>query len=96
VRHRAIPEVPTFREQGYDIEGFGWYGAYAPGGLNAATAERIGGAVVAAIRNPAVAERLAALGMEPTGLPGPALATIQRADYDRWGPIIRASGFKAE
>ncbi|MGH6831313.1 MAG: hypothetical protein ACREDG_09190 [Methylocella sp.] len=38
----------------------------------------------------------AALGMEPTGL-GPAeLARIHRADYDKWGPVIKASGFKPE
>jgi tripartite-type tricarboxylate transporter receptor subunit TctC len=34
------------------------------------------------------------MGLEPTGL-GPAeLAKILRADYDRWGPVIKASGFK--
>jgi tripartite-type tricarboxylate transporter receptor subunit TctC len=43
-----------------------------------------------------VKQRLEPLGVDVTGL-GPAeLAAIQRADYDKWGPIIRASGFKAE
>jgi tripartite-type tricarboxylate transporter receptor subunit TctC len=36
------------------------------------------------------------MGLEATGL-GPAeLAAILRADYDKWGPVIRASGFKAD
>jgi tripartite-type tricarboxylate transporter receptor subunit TctC len=35
------------------------------------------------------------MGLEPTGL-GPAeLARILNADYHKWGPVIRASGFKA-
>jgi len=38
--------------------------------------------------------RLENMGLEPTGL-GPAeLAAILRADYDKWGPVIKASGFK--
>jgi tripartite-type tricarboxylate transporter receptor subunit TctC len=39
-------------------------------------------------------EKLEQMGLEPTGL-GPAeLAKILRADYDKWGPVIKASGFK--
>jgi hypothetical protein len=34
--------------------------------------------------------------MEPTGLGPVELARIHRADYDKWGPVIRASGFKPE
>jgi tripartite-type tricarboxylate transporter receptor subunit TctC len=34
------------------------------------------------------------IGLQPTGY-GPAeLARIMKADYDKWGPVIRASGFK--
>jgi len=39
-------------------------------------------------------ERLEQMGLEPTGY-GPAeLAKILRSDYDKWGPVIKASGFK--
>lgn len=41
-------------------------------------------------------KRLLEMGVEPTGF-GPArLATIMKEDYDRWGPPIRASGFKPQ
>ena len=52
--------------------------------------------MVAAIHSADVHAKLEALGMEPTGL-GPAeLARIHKADYDKWGPVIKASGFKPE
>jgi len=95
-RARILPDIPTFREQGYDIEGSGWYAAYAPAKTPPAEVDRLAAAIVEGIHAPDVREKLEALGMEPTGL-GPAeLARIHKADYDKWGPVIRASGFKPE
>jgi tripartite-type tricarboxylate transporter receptor subunit TctC len=95
-RARILPDVPTFREQGYAIEGGGWYAAYAPARTPKEAVDRLAAAVIEGIRAPDVREKLEALGMEPTGL-GPAeLARIQKADYDKWGPVIKASGFKPE
>ena len=49
-----------------------------------------------AMHTPTLRERLEQLGLEPTGL-GPAeLAAIVKADYERWGPVIRASGFRPD
>lgn len=95
-RARELPEVATFRELGFNIEGGGWYAAYAAAKTPKDVVERLGGAISAAIKSPDVREKLEALGMEPTGL-GPAeLARIHKADYDKWGPVIKASGFKPE
>jgi len=95
-RARELPDIPTFRELGYAIEGAGWYAAYAPAKTPKATVDRLANAIIEAIRSPDVREKLEALGMEPTGL-GPAqLADIHKADYNKWGPVIRASGFKPE
>jgi len=95
-RARELPDVPTFRELGYPIEGGGWYAAYAPAKTPKETVDRLAAAIVAAIHSPDVHAKLEGLGMEPTGL-GPAeLARIHKADYDKWGPVIKASGFKPE
>jgi tripartite-type tricarboxylate transporter receptor subunit TctC len=95
-RARELADVPTFRELGYAIEGAGWYAAYAPARTPKDTVDRLAEAIVEAIRSPDVRDKLEALGMEPTGL-GPAeLARIHKADYDKWGPVIKASGFKPE
>lgn len=93
-RSKHLPDVPTFRELGYDIEGGGWYAAYAPAGTPATVVERLSKAIIAGLHAPDVVEKLDIYGMEPTGL-GPAdLARIQKRDHDQWGPVIKASGFK--
>ena len=93
-RSRHLPDVPTFKELGYDIEGAGWYAAYAPAKTPKEVVDRLSMAIIDALKSPDVREKLDNLGMEPTGF-GPAeLARIHRADYDKWGPVIRASGFK--
>ena len=93
-RAAGYPDVPTFKEAGYDIEGEGWYGLFAPAGAPQGALEKIGAAAIQAVRDPAVRQKLDNMGLEPTGLPASELAAILRADYDKWGPVIRASGFK--
>ncbi|HSA91059.1 MAG TPA: tripartite tricarboxylate transporter substrate-binding protein [Burkholderiales bacterium] len=95
-RSPAFPDVPTFRESGYDIEGTGWYGLFAPAATPAAVAARLSAAALDAMRAPAVRSRLESLGVEPTGLGPRELAAIMQRDYERWGPVIKASGFKAD
>jgi tripartite-type tricarboxylate transporter receptor subunit TctC len=94
-RSPFTPDVPTFREQGYDIEGTSWYGAFAPAGTPAATVDRLSGAMAAAVRDPGVGERLRAFGLEPTGTTAAALAAIQKADSERWATAVKLSGFTA-
>jgi len=93
-RSRHLPEVPTFRELGYGIEGGGWYAAYAPAGTPPTVVDRLSRAIIAAVNAPDVREKLENYGMEPTGLPPAELARIHRRDYEQWGPVIKASGFK--
>lgn len=95
-RSRTFPDVPTFREQGYEIEGTAWYAMYAPAGTPKAAVDRVAAAVIEAVRSADLKPRLEALGIDPTGLPPGELARIHKADYDRWGPVIRASGFKPD
>jgi tripartite-type tricarboxylate transporter receptor subunit TctC len=94
-RANAFPDVPTFKESGYELQGEGWYALFSPAKTPRAAIERLSAAATAAVRAPAIKQRLENMGLEPTGL-GPAeLAAIMKADYDKWGPVIRASGFKA-
>jgi tripartite-type tricarboxylate transporter receptor subunit TctC len=93
-RSRHLPDIPTFKELGYDIQGAGWYAAYAPAGTPAPVIDRLSKAIIAALKEPDVRQRLDNYGMEPTGLPPAELARIHKRDYDQWGPVIKASGFK--
>jgi tripartite-type tricarboxylate transporter receptor subunit TctC len=95
-RSPFLPDVPTFREAGYDIEGAGWYGIYAPAATPADVVERLNAAVVAAVGSPAIKERLLAFGLVPTGTSAAELARIQLTDSQLWAPAVTASGFTPE
>jgi len=96
-RAPQLPDVPTFVEQGFrDITGLGWFGFYAPAGTPKPTVDRLNAAIVKALGVPEVREKLSALGLEPTGTSAEEFARIMAADAARWGPVIQASGFKAD
>ena len=62
-------------------------------------AAKLNAAVVAALADPAVRQRLADLGLEipPREEQTPeALAAVQKADIEKWWPLIKAAGIKAE
>jgi tripartite-type tricarboxylate transporter receptor subunit TctC len=88
--------VPTFREAGFDIEGSAWFGAFAPVRTPRETVERHSRIIAASVRMPDVRERLLAYGLQPTGTSASEFAAIQRADSERWGPVVKASGFTAD
>jgi tripartite-type tricarboxylate transporter receptor subunit TctC len=73
------PDVPTFRDAGYDVEGSGWYGTFAPAKTPTAVVDRYMMAA-AAVRVPQIAERLRGFGLQPTGTSPVQLAAIQKSD----------------
>lgn len=92
-RSLFLLEVPTFQEAGYNIEGRGWFGMFAPAGTPAGTVERLNKLVVSAIQTHDVQRRMLALGLRPAGTSAAAFAAIQRADSELWAPAVKASGF---
>ena len=95
-RSAQYPDVPTFKESGYDIEGSAWYALFAPAGTPKDVVDRIAKAAIDAVRQPDLKQRIEPLGLEATGY-GPAeLAKIMKDDDTKWGPVIEASGFKAD
>ncbi len=94
VRSGLAPEVPTFKELGYSIEGNGWFALFAPAKTPKDVIDRYARATIEVIRAPDMKQRLEQMGLEPTGLGPGELGAILKTDYDKWGPVIRASGFK--
>lgn len=95
-RLAQYPDVPTFKESGYDIEGSAWFALFAPAGTPQPIVDRLSAAAVEAVRQPDVRQKLEPLGLHVTGTGSAEMAAILRTDYDTWGPVIRASGFKAD
>ncbi|RVT53761.1 tripartite tricarboxylate transporter substrate-binding protein [Rubrivivax albus] len=93
-RDPAFGNVPTFKELGYDLVAKPWYAMFAPGGTPPEVLKKLSAAAMAAVADPALNKRLVDMGLEPTGYGPDQLAGILKADYDRWGEVIRASGFK--
>ncbi len=98
-RLAAAPDLPTVDEAG--LPGFymsNWRGLWAPKGTPADVIAKLNGAVRNALADPAVRKRLAELGQEllpPEQLTPEALGALQRAEIERWWPIIRAAKIKA-
>ena len=95
-RSPRYPDVPTFKESGYDIEGSAWYALFAPAGTPTEIVDKLAAAAVDAAHQPDLKARIDPIGLEATGY-GPAeLARIMKDDDAKWGPVIKASGFKAD
>ena len=95
-RAAALPDVPTFKDHGYDIEGMTWIGLHGPAGLSPPHVQRLASAVAAAMQRPDIRARFLKLGFDPTGTSPEEFIGIMQNDRLKWGPIIRASGFKEE
>lgn len=95
-RSPFAPDVSTFREAGFDIEGTSWYGAFAPGRTPRNTVDRLSAVMAAAVRMPDVRERFLGWGLQPTGTTAAEFAAIQKADSARWAAGVKASGFTAD
>ncbi|HEX5478009.1 MAG TPA: tripartite tricarboxylate transporter substrate-binding protein [Burkholderiales bacterium] len=93
-RMSIFPDVPTFREAGYDLVALPWYALFARTGTPQADIDKYSKAAIAAMHEPVLRARLEKMGLEPTGLGPQELAKILKHDYEQWGPVIRASGFK--
>lgn len=89
-RTLALPEVPTLAEAGIrDAEAVGWHGLVAPAGTDPAIVSRVNAETARVLARPDVAERVAALGMEPVEEPPEALGALIRADAERWAAVVR-------
>jgi tripartite-type tricarboxylate transporter receptor subunit TctC len=95
-RASFLPDVPSVSETvpGYDTEV--WWGLLGPAGMRADLLARISQDFVAALNTDAVKQRLTKLGASPIGSSPQAFDAKIHADYEKWGPIIKAAGMKAE
>jgi tripartite-type tricarboxylate transporter receptor subunit TctC len=99
-RSALAPDIPTFAEMGLPALTYSnWYALFAPKGTPADIIRKLNAAATDALADRAARSRLAELGYEvfPHEQQTPeALAALQKADAEKWWPIIRELGLKAE
>ena len=95
-RDPQVPEVPTLKESGVNMEATAWFAMYGPAGLSGEPLARLEKAMMKIVRDPAMKERLAKLGYEPIGSSSNELAAAQKADLARWEKPIKATGVQLD
>src|SRR3981189_1822021 len=99
-RSASMPDIPTADETG--VPGLyvsGWFGFFAPKGTPKEIIAKLNAATVEALADPAIRKRFSELGLDvavreqqtPEGL-----AAFQKAEIERWWPIIKAAGIGAQ
>jgi tripartite-type tricarboxylate transporter receptor subunit TctC len=96
-RSPFVPEVATFAEQGFpELTVEEWFGFYAPARTPAPVIAAANAAINAAIADKSVIDSLTVVGLIPYGGTPDDMARSQRAEFERWGPLIKRIGFTAE
>ena len=95
-RLREMPDVPTLKESGFDLEGSAWFGVVAPPKTPRDVVERLIGQIKAALQTPEVLGKLAAQGLYPSGVCGAEFGAHLRSQYETLGKIIRDVNMKAQ
>jgi tripartite-type tricarboxylate transporter receptor subunit TctC len=96
----SAPDVPPLHESGlpgFDVSA--WHGLWAPKGTPKNIIAKLNAAAIDALAVPTVRARLADLGQEifpPDQQTPEALGAFQKAEIEKWWPIIKAAGIKAE
>jgi len=100
VRLAAAPDVPTAAEAGLPgLQMELWNGMWVPHGTPIGIVDKLNGAVVKALADPAVRDKLAPLGLDgpPADQRTPqALRAFQKSEIEKWWPIIKAAHITAE
>jgi len=95
-RKAALPDLPTLREEGYDVGMWGYLWFWGPAGMSSATVDEVYRPLARAIQHPEVRELFAAGGSEASGMPPAEMARAARDLHERWGAVIRATGVRLD
>jgi tripartite-type tricarboxylate transporter receptor subunit TctC len=95
-RMPELPDVPTLKEQGTDVDGDLWTGVFAPSGTPPAVVKKLESEFIRIAQLPEVISRLKPLGVRTVGNSSEEFTRIMAADIVRWGEVARAGNIKIE
>jgi tripartite-type tricarboxylate transporter receptor subunit TctC len=93
-RSALLPDLPTLKEAGVDVEANAWNGLIAPVKTPEPVVAAVSREVAEALRDPGIGEKLKALYMEPLGTSPAEFKAHVDAEMKRWAPVIKAREIK--
>ena len=94
-RYPRLPDTPTFAEQGLaGFEATGWFGIVAPAGTPQNVIVKINAAFVTALKDPAIAEQIRALGSDPMPMAPDEFAQFIESEAKKWDSVAAKAGKK--
>jgi tripartite-type tricarboxylate transporter receptor subunit TctC len=91
-RSKALPDVPTLKERGYDLVYYLWVGLFAPKGTPAGIVSTLGGAIDKAAASPQFGSAIANIGLEPGYLSAANFAAFWEEDAKRSDDAVKSIG----
>jgi tripartite-type tricarboxylate transporter receptor subunit TctC len=96
-RNVALPQVPTLAEQGFpDTSADNRYGLLAPGRTPAPVIGKLHDAVVTALADPDMRDKLTRSGAVPASTSAAEFAKLMRDELERWGRVVRQKNIKGD
>lgn len=96
-RHPALPDVPAFAETPFpQMTARSWFGLFAPAATPAPVIGKLSAAITQSVADPAVRDKLLALGADPIGDDHAAFQNYVNQDVARWSALVKQSGATAE
>ena len=95
-RTQLMPEVPTIRESGVDMDIVVWYGIFAPAATPKTIVDRLSPALVKLVHAPEMKQRLSDLGAEPVGSTPEEFERQLKSEVGVWQEVVRVSGARAD
>jgi tripartite-type tricarboxylate transporter receptor subunit TctC len=94
-RYQRLPDIPTFAEQGVPgFEATGWFGIVAPAGTPDDVIAKINAAFVTALKDPAIVERIRALGSDPLPMSPDEFSRFIESEAKKWETVVAKAGKK--
>ena len=94
-RASLMPDVPTMRESGVDMDVVVWYGVLAPAATPREIVNKLAASIEKAAHSPDIRQRLLEQGAEPVGNTPEEFSRLLRTEVTTWAAVVKASGAKA-
>lgn len=96
-RIASMPDVPTMAESGVPgYELVSWQAVFAPAGTPPEVVNRLYAEISAILKAPDMQDRLAKLGLDPSGMSPQELATFQDAEIKKWAEVVKAAKIRVD